>query len=171
MATGTEQQDPMKAATPQKEHNWLEKLVGEWTFEGEAVMAPGEAPHKFSGVEKVRSLGGLWFIAEGQHDSTDGGPATSIMSVGYDPARGRYVGTWIGSMMPNMWVYDGELDDTERALSLFTEGPSMTGDGKTARYKEVIEFRSGDERSFTSHVQGADGGWQQLLTMTYRRRK
>jgi Protein of unknown function (DUF1579) len=29
----------------------------------------------------------------------------------------RFVGTWIGSMMTYMWVYDGELDRSERVLT------------------------------------------------------
>ena len=31
-------------AEPQKEHQWLQKLVGEWTSEGEADMGPGQPP-------------------------------------------------------------------------------------------------------------------------------
>ena len=27
-------------AQPQKEHEWLQKLVGEWTCEGEGTMGP-----------------------------------------------------------------------------------------------------------------------------------
>ena len=40
----------------------------------------------------------------------DGGPATMIMTLGYDPAKKRFVGTFIGSMMTNLWVYEGELE-------------------------------------------------------------
>jgi hypothetical protein len=36
---------------PQKEHEWLHKLVGEWTFEVEAKMEPGCAPGHFTGPE------------------------------------------------------------------------------------------------------------------------
>ena len=38
---------PMQAE-PQKEHQWLEKLVGEWTYEGEAIMGPDQPPEKFA---------------------------------------------------------------------------------------------------------------------------
>ena len=27
---------------PQKEHHWLQRLIGEWTYEAEAVMEPGK---------------------------------------------------------------------------------------------------------------------------------
>jgi hypothetical protein len=37
----------------------LQKLVGEWTAEGEATTEPGKPPEKFKSTESVRSLGGL----------------------------------------------------------------------------------------------------------------
>jgi hypothetical protein len=49
---------------PQKEHLWLQKLVGEWTFEAEASMGDGKPNEKTSGTERVRSLDGLWTVAE-----------------------------------------------------------------------------------------------------------
>jgi hypothetical protein len=158
-------------ATPQKEHRWLEKLVGEWTSEGEATMEPGKPPEKFRGTESVRSLGGLWILAEGQGEMPDGTKATTLMTLGYDPGRGRYVGTFVGSMMTHLWVYDGALDAAERVLTLDTEGPSMTADGPMAKYRDAIEFKSDDHRVLTSHVLGDDGTWRGFMTAHYRRRK
>jgi hypothetical protein len=43
---------------PQPQHQWLQKLVGDWTYEGEALMGPGQPPIKSEGTESVRSLGG-----------------------------------------------------------------------------------------------------------------
>jgi hypothetical protein len=47
---------------PQKEHAWLQQLVGEWAYETECSMEPDKAPEKFSGVETVRPLGDLWIL-------------------------------------------------------------------------------------------------------------
>jgi hypothetical protein len=173
MTEGTEsqQQSGMKKPEPQKEHQWLERLVGEWTFEGEAIMGPDKPPEKFSGTERVRSLGGLWFFLEGEGAIPGGGHATSVMTLGYDPQKKRFVGTFIGSMMTNLWVYEGALDASEKVLTLDTEGPAMSGDGTTARYQDAIELRSDDERVMTSRVQGGDGQWTQFMTMTLRRTK
>lgn len=33
---------------PQKEHQWLQKIVGEWTYEGEGIMEAGQPPLKES---------------------------------------------------------------------------------------------------------------------------
>jgi hypothetical protein len=158
-------------AEPQKEHQWLHKLVGEWTYETEAPPQPGEQPKKVTGTENVRSLGGLWVLAEGQGEMPGGGPATTLMTLGYDTQKKRYVGTWIGSMMTHLWVYDGELDAAQKVLTLNSEGPTMSGDGKMTKYKDVIEFKSDDHRVLTARVLGADGTWQQLMAVEYRRKR
>lgn len=169
-ATESQEHSGMKKPEPQKEHQWLNRFVGEWTVEGQASMGP-DTPETFSGTERVRSLDGLWFFFEGEGAMPGGGYATSLMTLGYDPQKKRFVGTFIGSMMTNLWVYQGTLDASEKVLTLDTEGPSMSGDGTTARYQDAIEVRSDDERVMTSRVQGSDGQWTQIMTMTVRRTK
>ena len=168
MATSETQQQSTMQAEPQKEHQWLHRLIGEWTYETEAPAEPGKPPEKWTGTESVRSLGGLWVLAEAQGQM--GGAATMITTLGYDPQKGRYVGTWIGSMMTYLWVYDGELDAAERVLTLNAEGPDMATEGKMARYKDVIELVSDDHRVLTSHVLGDDGQWQQFMRIDFRRK-
>lgn len=172
METGnTQQQETMMKAEPQKENHWLEKLVGEWTYEVEAIMAPDQPPVKSTGTESVRSLGGLWFIAEGQGEMPGCGPSTAIMTLGYDPSRKQFVGTFIASMMTYMFSYTGSLDENERVLTLETEGPSMTAEGKMARYRDIIEIKGNDERTLTSRGLSDDGQWHQFMKATYRRKR
>jgi hypothetical protein len=161
----------MQTAEPREEHRWLERLVGEWTFEMEAIGQSGEPPHKDAGMESVRSLGGVWVVCEGHGQMPDGSPATSIVTLGYDPAKERFVGTFVGSMMTHLWLYDGELDPAGNVLTLNTEGPSFTDEGKMAKYCDTIELRSDDHRVMTSSVQNADGSWTQFVTSHYRRTK
>jgi Protein of unknown function (DUF1579) len=156
---------------PQKEHQWLQKLVGEWTYEGEASMEPGKPPERFKGTESVRSLGGLWVLCEGHGEMPGGEPATTLMTLGYDPEKGRYVGTWIGSMMTHLWIYNGSLDAADKVLTLDSEGPSFASDGKLAKYQDVITLESADHRILTSRALDADGKWQEFMTAHYRRRR
>ena len=79
METKNEQQEASMKAEPQKEHRWLEQLVGEWTYEVESTMGPGQPPMKAEGTETVRSLGGLWTLAEGHGDMPGCGPSTTVM--------------------------------------------------------------------------------------------
>ena len=161
----------METAVPQKQHQWLQQLVGEWVSEADATMEPGKPPEKFNGTESVRSLGGLWTLAEGQCEMPGGGTGTTMMTLGYDPQNKRYVGTFIGSMMTHLWVYDGALDSAERVLTLAAEGPSMAAEGKMGKYRDVIEFKSDDHRVLTSHMLGDDGTWHEFMTASYRRKK
>ena len=156
---------------PQKEHQWLHQLVGEWTAEGEATMEPGKPPVQWRGTDSVRSLGGLWTIAEGKGDMPEGGTMTSIMTLGYDPRTKRYVGTFIASMMTHMWHYEGTLDPAGKVLTLDTEGPGMSGEGPLMKYQDVIEIESPDHRILRSRVRGDDGKWNAFMVAHYRRRK
>jgi len=158
-------------ADPQKEHQWLQQLVGEWTSEAECSMGPGQPSTKSYGTERVRMVGGLWMVGEGQGEMPGGGTATMIMTLGYDPQKKRYLGTWIGSMMTHMWHYDGEMDASGRILTLSAEGPSMAGDGTMAKYQDIIEIKSKDHRTLSSRVLGPDGTWNHFMTAHYRRRK
>jgi hypothetical protein len=161
----------MMSAEPQKQHQWLQKLLGEWTFESECNPGPDQPPQKHAGSESVRSLGGLWVLCEGQGEMPGGGQARMLMTLGYDPRTGRFVGTWVGSMMTHMWVYDGSLDAAEQVLTLNAEGPSFAAEGKLARYQDIITFISDDHRTLTSRVLGEDGKWNEFMTAHYRRRK
>ena len=132
-------------------------------------MEPGKPPAKCTGTESVRAIGGLWAVCEGRGEMPGGGAATTIMTLGYDPVKKRFMGTFIASMMTHMWIYEGGLDLAGRMLTLDTEGPSCTGDGKMSKYKDVIEIKSDGHRVLTSSFLGDDGQWHAFMTANYRR--
>ena len=154
---------------PEKGHRWLQKLVGEWAYEGEATMEAGKPGEKFRGTESVQSLGGLWVQAAGKGEMPGGETALTVMTLGFNPQTKRYIGTWIGSMMTHLWLYDGELDAAERVLTLNAEGPDMANPGQMAKYRDEIEFLSDDHRVLTSHLLGRDGQWHGFMRADYRR--
>jgi len=158
-------------ATPQKEHQWLEQLIGTWAFEGECSMGPDQPPMKSTGTEVVRSLGGLWTIGDIEGEMPGCGECKSIMTLGFDPQAKRFVGTFIASVMTHLWVYSGSLDATGKVLTLDTEGPSCADDTKMVRYQDIITFVSDDHRTLTSRFQGDNGQWQQFMTAQYRRKR
>lgn len=156
---------------PQAEHRWLQQLVGDWTHEAECDMGPGKPREKSKGTESVRSIGGLWVVGEGRCTMPGGEPGITLLTLGFDPEKKRYVGTWVGSMMGKLWIYDGELDAAGRVLTLNSEGPSFAGDGKLAKYQDVIEIKSADHRLWSSRTQGEDGSWHTFMTAHYQRKK
>jgi hypothetical protein len=93
------------------------------------------------------------------------------MTLGYDPQKKRFVGTWVGSMMTWLWIYDGSLDAAQKVLTLSSDGPDFKVEGKLAKYRDVIEFKNDNHRVLTSHVLGEDGKWNQFMTAHYRRKE
>lgn len=173
MTTETEKKPAFTKPEPQEEHKWLNKLVGKWTVEFDCHMGPEGKPTKSKGTETVRNLGDYWIVSEGEMEGFDGKPHHSIMTLGYDPSKKHYVGTWTGTMMTNMWVYEGDLDSAKKVLPLNTVGPDFHGGDltKEAKYQDIIEIVSDDHRILRSQVQGADGKWTQMMEAHYKRVK
>jgi hypothetical protein len=157
----------MDLPQPGPEHRWLQRLVGTWRTEGACAAPPGEAPTQLTGTEQVRSLGGLWVLAEGEGEMPGGGVARSLMTLGFDPAQGAFLGTFVASMMTHLWIYRGTLaGDT---LTLDCEGPDFGTPGRMARYQDIIALQGDDARTLTSRMQAADGSWQEVMSARYRR--
>jgi hypothetical protein len=153
----------------QQEHRWLARLAGHWTYESEMIMAPGEKPALYTGTEQVRLIGELWAVCEGEGPISEGENATTLMTLGYAPDRGRFVGTFVGSMMAYMWIYDGSLDAAGEVLTLESDGPSFTAEGQMGKYKDEITFDGEDRRVMTSRYLADDGEWRLFMTSSYRR--
>jgi hypothetical protein len=156
-------------AEPQVQHQWLDKFIGTWTSETEYSMEPNGEHSKSTGTEVVRSIGGLWIVAEGESDMPDGCVGKTMMTLGFDPQLDRFVGTFVGSMMTNLWLYNGSLDKTQKVLTLDTEGPNFTQTAM-AKYQDIIEFVSDDHRVMKSHILMEDGTCNHFMTAHYRRK-
>lgn len=158
---------------PAPQHEWLKQLIGEWTMEGECSMGPDQPPAKSSGKETVRAFGDLWIVCDGagQMPGTDS-IMHSRMTLGFDASKNAYVGTWIGSCIPTLFVYEGTIDPAKpAALPLNTIGPSWADPTKLVRYQDVIEIQSNDRRLLWSQVELEPGKWTRFMTATYTRVK
>jgi hypothetical protein len=155
---------------PQAEHEWLKQFVGEWETTAEASMGPGQPPMTCQGTMSSRMLGGFWMISESKIEVT-GSPMTGVLTVGYDPQKKKYVGTWIDSMMNHLWRYEGALDETGKKLTLEAEGPNFMQAGKTARFRDAYEFKSADHIVTTASMEDEDGKWITFMTGEARRKK
>ena len=152
---------------PRQEHRWLQQFLGDWTIDGEAAGAPGAPPEKFRGSERVRAFGDLWIVGEGEM-GPEGEPGRTLLALGFDARKGRFTGSFVATPMDALWVYDGALDPSGKALALECEGPDMTGAG-TAKYRDTHRFESADHRVLTSELLGPDGKWVTFMTAHYRR--
>lgn len=155
-------------ARPRQEHQWLKKFLGEWTVEGR-MAEPGQPEQTYTGQESYRALGDLWIVGESSGDMPDGNRMIMIEIFGYDPDKQRFVGSQVMSVMPQMWIYEGMLDEAGNALTMDSTGPDMFGDRPEARYQDVMEFESDDHRILTSYVFEANGERRQIHQAHYRR--
>jgi hypothetical protein len=120
-------------------------------------------------------------IGEGDSDDGRTGKATllaakarrwvqaTVMTLGFDSRTRRFVGTWIGSMMTHLWLYDGELDAGETSLIQYSDGPDMAVPDRLTKVQDVIEIVSDDHWRLSSQMLGDDGRWQAFMWMDYRR--
>ncbi|WP_419898459.1 DUF1579 domain-containing protein [Roseomonas sp. USHLN139] len=152
------------------QHRWLLQFLGEWQMTGGCTAPPGGEPMTFEGRETVRALGEAWILCEGVGPGpAPGSEMRSLMTLGYDPARGCFLGTFAASMMTHLWLYQGQLDADRRVLTLDTEGPAFGAGGGTARFQDIIALEADGTRRLTSRMQQPDGSWQQVMHGVYRR--
>lgn len=155
---------------PQKEHEWLYKFVGEWESEAEGPAGPGQPPTKCKGTISARKLGGYWVVSDLKTELS-GVQIVAVQTVGYDPQSKKFVGTWVDSMLNYLWKYQGSLDESGKILTLEAEGPNFMVEGKTAKFRDVYEFKTPDHFVQSSQMQGDDGKWVTFMTGNSRRKK
>lgn len=155
---------------PEKEHQWLKKFVGEWESQSEAVAGPGQPPLECTGAMSSRMLGEFWVVSNVTGEMA-GTTITAVQTIGYDPAKKKYVGTWVDSMMNHLWRYEGTVDESGKILTLEAEGPNFIAAGKTAKFRDSYEFKSPDHIVATSSMLTEDGKWVTFMTGNMRRKK
>jgi len=154
---------------PVKEHEWLQQFIGEWESETQVFMDPNN-PLKGTGSETVRSLGGFWIVSTGKGEMA-GSNMEYVMTLGYDPAKKKYVGVWADSMTSHLWNMEGSVDESGKVLTMESTGPCPMRPGQLSKFRDVTEFKSKDHRTFTSYIQNEDGEWTPTVKGEARRKK
>jgi hypothetical protein len=153
-------QPPMPKPGP--EHEKLKAFVGDWDV---TVVMMGQES-KAAATYKL-DLGGFWLREEFQ-GAFLGQKFEGRGAVGYDPIKKKYVGAWIDSMSPSLFVMEGGFSPDGKTFTETGEGPGQ--DGKLQKMKNVYEFKDKDTFVFTMY-QIADGKDQEMFKLTYRRKK
>jgi len=149
----------MEAPKIHPEHEWLAQFVGEWVSGADASGKPSDCPSK----EVGRMIGGIWLLLEGAGEMPGFPEFRYQMTLGFDAAKGRFVGTWVGSMSGNFWIYDGELDAERGVLTLESEGPAMNDPSRRAKYRDVVTLHSAGHRSLRGMMQNSEGAWEAFM--------
>ncbi len=151
--------------TPGPEHEMLKKDVGTWDATVETFMAPGAPPSVSKGTETVSMLGGFWQLTEFKSEMM-GQPFEGRGATGYDPAKKKYVGTWVDTMTPGYYTTEAAYDPATKTMAAVMEGPDPSG--QVAKTKATTEWKDADTRVFTMY--GPDGK-SVGMRITYKRRK
>jgi hypothetical protein len=154
----------------QPEHEWLQKFVGEWTSHSKAKVGPDQPEFECSGTISSRSLGKLWVVNE-MKGSLGEFEMHGLQTIGYDPQKKKYVGTWVDSMVNHLWHYEGTVDESGKKLTLEAEGPNHTAGGKLTKFRDAYEFASDDRIIITASMQSEDGEWVTFMTGEATRKK
>lgn len=160
-----------ESETP-SQHAWLRRLVGSWVYDSRCAPDPSQPdaePLTSSGTEQVSEFGGFWIVAENEGAAPGMGPVRARMTLGFDPAIGRFVGHWFCSTMPSQFMYEGDLDDDAGVLTLNTRGPSMEDPSREASYQDIIELIDDRTRVMRSQMRADDGSWVEIMRAEFRR--
>jgi hypothetical protein len=133
-------------------------------------MGPDQPKQRSEGRESIKSLGGLWALAEGEAAMPGGGPMTYYAGVGYDVSFKEYRGFWVASVSSHLWTKAGQLSADGRVLTLTGEGPDMQRDGEKANYRDVFEIIDEDHFTLTHYGPDDRGEWQEYMKTRYTRK-
>lgn len=162
-------QDPAETPSPTEHHQWLLRFVGKWETQGKATMGPGQPPIECTGTLTCRSVGEYWIVNEMNGEIMDS-PMVGVQTIGYDPQKQQFIGTWIDSSNSFMWHYKGSLDEAGTTLTLEADGPSFTEPGKTTQFRDIYRFDSDDKMTTFSKMKDGDGNWVTFMEGTATRK-
>lgn len=151
------------------EQAWLHRLVGEWIYEFSTSVDSDHANATATGKETVRSIGETWVLLENTGAGPDGSTSHSVTVLGFEPEKKRFTGSFVGTMVPMLFVYDGHLSEDKTSLILDTEGPAMNEGRAMDKYRDVMQVIDENNRESISMVLGSDGQWREFMRSRYRR--
>jgi hypothetical protein len=144
----------------------LERLdadVGTWDA-AVTVTFPGSPPSESTGVSVQRwTAGRKWLIAD--FEGSTGHVGHGIY--GWDPAKGRYVSTWVDNMRTFLVVAEGTWNEAEREMTYVVEADIG---GRRMRWREITTRTGADERVFRQ-VMDMGGGEVETMRVVYSRRR
>jgi hypothetical protein len=143
--------------------DWLDQLVGEWTFEGRSV--PDKPEYRRTGTEIVTRRG-VWVVIE---PVTSESGESSRFQLALDTKTGKATGDFVHWADPTLWTYEGAVEPDGK-LHLKSRGPSFDVEGEMTDYDDVFEVAGPDERRMTSRMVGPEGQWRDFMVTDYRRK-
>ena len=153
---------------PAPEHAEIRRKVGEWNVRCTYFMGGVGDPIEVDGRERGEMLGELWCNSRFEADML-GSPLSGNASLGFDPVKKRFVGTWKDSATPFLYTFEGGFDAAASLLDM--AGTNFDPVRRCpATYRSKVEFLSDDEHILNLSIDVPEGEPIKVLRYHYRRK-
>lgn len=151
--------------TPMEEHKMLKMDEGKWQATISMWNEQNKVTAKYTAIETNEMIGELWSIGklQGQIAGTD---FSGFATLGYDPVKKKYIGTWIDSTRPEITEMEGNYDSKTKTLVLFYT--SLDQNGNPGKRKNVMIYQDKKTRDFTMFIKQNEK-WVKSMTILYQR--
>jgi hypothetical protein len=136
---------------PGPEHKRMERMVGQWTYAGEAKASPLGPAGKITGSETCEWFQGGFALVCRSKGTGPKGPSTGMSVVGYDPGQKTYTYYMTSSQGDNFFIR-GQLKG-----NVWTWEDAMPVDGKPMKIRATVTEESPTVTAFKLEVGPADG--------------
>lgn len=89
-----------------------------------------------------------------------------IGTVGFDPAKKKYLTTWIDNMSLGIMTYEGTFDAATKTLTSLGED---VWEGKKMKARDVLKIVSADQQTFEMY-RSVDGKEFKVMDISYTRK-
>ena len=138
------------APKPGPEHKRLERMLGQWSYQGEAKASPLGPAGKITGSETCEWYAGGFGIVCRTKGTGPKGPMTSMGVTSYDPAQKTYTYYAISSLGDNFFIR-GQIDG-----NVWTFEDTIQMEGKPMKIRATVTEDSATATTFKLEA-GAEG--------------
>ncbi|MGE3820361.1 MAG: DUF1579 domain-containing protein [Isosphaeraceae bacterium] len=155
---------------PGKEHALLSQDVGTWEATIKMWTDPQGEPQVSKGTETNTLMpGGLWVLSKFEGEmmgTTFHGQGQN----GYDPVRGKYVGTWVDSMSTSPIVMEGTYDEAKKALTMTGETVDPSGAKGLMKIVSTIKPDGGRSSVFLMKSEATGPDFVKVMEIDYAKK-
>jgi Protein of unknown function (DUF1579) len=161
----------MELCTPGPAHKYLDQFVGKWETAMKMWMAKDAPPMEMKGTAETRWVMDGRFLLEEESSQFMNMPHRSMLFIGYDNFKKKYIITFFDNMNTAIYSAEGDLDEKNKVMSLVGKmDDPMTGEkDKTVRY--VTRVISKDKYVFEAYDLVGTPNEFKVIEATYTRKK
>lgn len=127
---------------PGPEHKRLERMVGQWSYQGEATESPMGPGGKITGSETCEWFQGGFAVVCRSKGTGPKGPGTGLSVMSYQPAKKAYTYYAITSMGDNFFIY-GQISG-----NVWTFEDTIEVEGKPLKIRATVTEESPTVNTF-----------------------